>query len=128
MPDDHVCVMKLEFDHIKSDMSDIRATAKEQSKDMLSMRDSHIETKIFIRQIQESQSNMAQETKDNQKEMKENQIRMMESLQELKDKPVRESAASYKYYKVLLWGFGLTYVLGSLLSLVKTFAPKILGQ
>lgn len=141
------CVMKSEIDHIKTDILDIRATAKEQSKDMLSMRDSHTETKIYIRQIQDSQAVMAKETKDSlslmaretkeslgvmakeskesqaaqAKETKDNQIAMMKVITEIKDEPIR----NFKYYKMVGWAFAITYVLGTIFGIVKTVAPQL---
>ena len=44
------------------------------------MRDSHTETRIYIRQIQDSQASMAKETKDNQ-------AIMMKGIQDIKDEP-----------------------------------------
>src|SRR5665648_126386 len=119
------CVMKSEIDHIKTDILDIRATAKEQSKDMLSMRDSHTETKIYIRQIQDSQVVMAKESKESQaaqaKETKDNQIAMMKAITEIKDEPIR----NFKYYKMVGWAFAITYVLGTIFGIVKTVAPQL---
>lgn len=115
MAEDCRCIMKSEIDHIKLDIQDIRATAKEQSKDMLSMRDSHTETKIYIRQIQDSQALMSKETKDNQTEM-------MKALRGIKEEPVKNQ----KQVKMAAWIFGVTYVIGTVLGLMKTFAPQLL--
>jgi len=107
--------MESEINHIKLDILDIRATAKEQSKDMLSMRDSHTETKIYIRQIQDSQALMSKETKDNQ-------VAMMKALSEMKDEPIK----NFKYYKMVGWAFAITYVLGTIFGILKTVYPKLI--
>ena len=115
MTAEHVCSMRSEFEHIKSDILDIKATAKEQSKDMLSMRDSHTETKIYIRQIQDSQALMSKETKDNQ-------AVVMKLLTDMKDEPIK----NFKYYKMVGWAFAITYVLGTIFGIIKAVAPQLM--
>jgi len=122
--------MKSDIDRLKSDVLDIKETAKEhakeQNKDMLSMRDSHTETRIYIRQIQDSQTLMAKETKESQlalaKETKENQIAVMQAITEIKEEPAKNA----KLYKVAGITFLITYILGSVLGLVKMFAPNLM--
>jgi len=114
MEGNHECSMRSEFEHIKLDILDIKATAKEQSKDMLSMRDSHTETKIYIKQIQDSQNLMSKETKDNQ-------AIVMKALAEIKDEPIK----NFKYYKMVGWAFAVTYVLGTIFGIIKTIAPQL---
>ena len=109
------CIMKSEIEHMKSDILDGKLVAKEQSKDMLSMRDSHTETKIYIKQIQDSQSLMVKETRDNQ-------AVMMKALSEIKEEPAKNA----KQVRLAAWIFGITYVLGSILGMIKTFAPEML--
>ena len=115
MAEDCKCTMKSEIDRMRIDILDGKETAKEQSRDMLSMRDSHTETKIYIKQIQDSQSLMSKETKDNQ-------AIMLKALEEMKDEPIK----NFKYYKMVGWVFAITYVLGTVLGVVKTFAPKLI--
>ena len=43
------CSMKSEIDYIKKDIVDIKVNAKEQAIAMATMRDNHIETKIYIK-------------------------------------------------------------------------------
>ena len=107
------CTMKTEIDHIKADIIDIKLNAKEQSKDMLLMRDSHIETKFYIKQIQDSQEKMAKETK-------ENQASMLKGIQEIKDEPIK----NFKYYKMVGWAFAITYVLGTIFGIIKAIYPS----
>ncbi len=131
----HVCQMRSEFDHIKQDMLDMKATAreqnfdvkeiiKEQGKDMLLMRDSHTETKIYIKQIQASQDAMSSENKASQKELKDNQALLMQGIQELKEEP----AKAHKAKDMVVWTFAITWVLSNAFGLIKTFAPKLIGQ
>lgn len=115
MSEDCRCTMSAEIDHIKLDIIDIKTTAKEQSRDMLSMRDSHTETKIYIRQIQDSQTLMSKETKDNQ-------AIMMKALTDMKEEPVK----NFKYYKMVGWVFAITYILGTIFGVVKSFVPQLI--
>ena len=125
MTEDCRCVMKSDIDHMKSDILDIKATAKEQSKDMLSMRDSHTETKIYIKLIQDSQTAMSKETKSSltsmAKEAKDNQASTIKMLQDMKDEPKEEQ----KKKNFAIWVFSVTYVLGTIFGLVKTIAPQL---
>lgn len=108
MEQEHRCTKKSEIEHIKEDINDIKSIQKEQGKEMLSMRDSHTETKIYIRQIQESQNCMA-------KESKENQQSMLKAVQEIKDEPIK----NFKYYKAVGWAFAITYILGTVFGAIK---------
>jgi len=124
MAEGHTCLMVLEFEHIKSEFMDVKSMAKEQGRDMLLMRDSHVETKLYIQQIQASQAAMAQETKDSQKEMKENQKEMMKGIQELRDEPGK----SHKAKDMVIWTLIASWILSNAFGLIKTFAPKLIGQ
>jgi len=71
-------VLKSDIEHIKNDVSDLKCTVKEQGITVLNLRDSHMETKFYIKTIQESQSTMAKDTKKYQEDT-------MAALQLLKD-------------------------------------------
>jgi len=106
--------MKSEIDRMRSDILDGKEAAKEQQAQVLGIRDGHLETKIYIKLIQDSQTLMAQESKDNQKET-------MDTLKEMKDKPINDR----RQVKIGLWIFGVSYIAQSALGLIKAFAPQL---
>lgn len=119
MAEEYKCTMTAEIAHMKEDileiksntkaeLTEVKSTVKEMSKDIMSMRDSNIETKIFLRLIQESQTNMAKETKENQQTM-------MLGLQDIKDEPIK----NFKYYKAVGLAFALTSILGTIFGAIK---------
>jgi predicted RNase H-like nuclease (RuvC/YqgF family) len=105
--------IKTENEHIRADIVDLKADVKDLGKELNKMNESHIETKIFIRQIQESQSDMAKSTK-------ENQDQMMKGIQDIRDEPIK----NFKYYKMVGWAFAVTYFLGCLFSYIHMFTGK----
>lgn len=109
MENDHV---NAEIQNIKSEIVDIKGNYKELNKEMTAMKESHIETKIYIKQIQESQSKMEKASTDNQE-------RMLQGIQEIKDKPIRD----YDKIKIAVWIFAVTYVMGNIFGLMKIFTP-----
>lgn len=111
MAEQCVCTMKSEFEHLKDDILELKGTNKELIKDISIMRESHMETKLYLKQIQESQSTML-------KENKENQVNMISGIQELRDKPIKH----YDQIKIGVWIFAITYVLGTVFGLMKVFA------
>ena len=143
MADITVGSIKVEVDHIKSDIVDIKINAKEQGIAMLGMRDSNTETRIYINQIRESQNTMARETKEtialvaleakeNQKnltkEAKSNQESTLEAIktlsttvQTMKDEPQNSWKKMSLAWKIGAGAFVITWVLGNLLGLIKTF-------
>ena len=120
MPEDGL--VKAEIEHIKSDIIDIKNTAKDQTKDMLSMRDSHTETRIYIRQIQDSQTATKDSLNAMSKKAEDNQALTMKTLQEIQDEPKKEK----KKKDFAIWVFAVTYGLGSLFGIIKTLAPQLL--
>jgi len=115
MPGEHTCYQRSEFEHIKADILEIKSNVKEQNKDltekMLSMRDSHTETKIYIKQIQESQSAMSKKTEDNQ-------ALVMKALEDIRNEPIK----NLKYYKMVGLGFIITYILDTVFGIVRAYA------
>lgn len=109
MDNDHV---NAEIQNIKSEIVDIKGNYKELSKEMTAMKESHIETKIYIKQIQESQAKMEKASTDNQE-------RMLQGIQEIKDKPIKD----YDRIKLAAYTFAVTYVLGTIFGLIKAFTP-----
>jgi len=100
--------MKSEIDYIKKDIVDIKTNAKEQAVAMATMRDSHVETKIYIKAIQDSQAQMAKDTK-------ENQASMLKGIQEIKDKPAKDADR----LKWLVIGFFIVNIVGILKIFIK---------
>ena len=139
MADDCKCNMLLEFDHLKEAIKDIKDSAKEQTKDVnekiLSMRDSHTETKIYIKQIQESQNKMADESKGDRidvkknqeavlKQVNENQTTVLSAIQAMKD----EKGDIWKKLS-LAWKIGIglaiiSQVIGTVSGYIKMFASR----
>jgi len=78
MAEVNVEVLRADVEHIKNDVLDLKCTVKEQGVAVLNLRDSHLETKFYIKSIQESQSKMATDTKKYQEDT-------MAALQLLKD-------------------------------------------
>ena len=125
MAEEDSYAMKSEIAHMKEDileiknntkaeMTEVKNSVKEMSKDILSMRDSNIETKIFLRLIQESQTNMA-------KDAKESQASMIKGIQEIKDEPIK----NFKYYKMVGIAFAITSVLGTIFGVIKILAGML---
>lgn len=102
------CSMKSEIDYIKKDIVDIKANAKEQAVAMATMRDSHIETKIYIKNIQESQAQMSKDTK-------ENQVNMLKGIQEIKEKPAKDA----EKIKWMLISFFIINIIGIIKVFIK---------
>ena len=55
---EHECKMKERLNRIEGDIKELKDNDKEYSKDMSIMRESHTETKIYIKQIFESLTNL----------------------------------------------------------------------
>ena len=102
------CTMKSEIEYIKKDIIDIKGNAKEQAAAMATMRDSHIETKIYIRNIQDSQAQMSKDTK-------ENQANMIKGIQEIKEKPAKDA----ERIKWMLISFFIINIIGILKIFIK---------
>lgn len=117
------CSMKSEIEHMKADIVDIKLTAKEQNKDMLLMRDSHTETRIYIRQIQDSQNIMARETKETiasvAKDAKENQTATLKAIQEIKDAPHNSWKQMSIAWKIGLGSLIMSYVAGTIFGFIR---------
>lgn len=121
--------LKAEIEHMKGDITEIKSGYKdliketslkysELSKDVSSMKESHMETKIYVRQIQESQSTMAKDAKNNQE-------KMLDGLQDLKDKPAKSWDAMSIAWKIGLGMIIITYVMGCLATVAKMLATKV---
>jgi len=78
-------VLAADVAHIKNDIFDLKCTVKEQGTAVLTLRDSHMETKFDIKSIKDSQDKMAIDSKDRAKATKDFQDSTLAALQLLKD-------------------------------------------
>lgn len=103
MADQCECSMKIEFDHLKSDILDIKNTVKEDAKEMMNMRDSKIRTEIALEAIIKTQeaANL-------------NQEKMMGIVQEIKDTPYNTWKAMSIQVKVGIILLVASYIFGVL--------------
>ena len=144
MAEDNVQVLRSDIEHMKVDIIEIKANAKEQSIAMLSMRDSHTETKIYIKQIQESQNAMAKKTDDNQalaskqaeavaqkaetaaQKAEASQIATMKAIQDIKDEPNNNWKKLSTAWKVAIISTVVTllgsYIGGTIFGILKNMA------
>jgi len=126
MEEVNVEVLKSDVDHMKVDINDIKATAKEQGNAMLSMRDSHTETRIYINQIRESQTTMAKEVKDNQenlsKDAKENHKITMLAIQEIKDEKLNMWKQLSMAGKIAVITLIVSYIGGTVFGILRQIA------
>jgi len=102
------CSMKAEIDYMKKDITDIKLNAKEQATAMATMRDSHIETKIYIKNIQDSQAQMSKDTKENQADM-------LRGIREIKEKPAKDA----EKVKWMLISFFIINIIGIIKVFIK---------
>lgn len=101
------------MDHVEKDICDLKNNDKDLFKEVTLIKESHIETKIYLKLIQESQSKQEKSTANNQ-EM------TLKSIEDLKNKPIK----NYEQIKIAVWIFAVTYVMGSVFGVMKIFAPK----
>lgn len=108
--------IRVEIEHMKNDIAEIKADAKEKNKEntkeMMDMRDSKIRTEIKLEEIQKSQ-----------KLSDDNQTLMMQGIQDIKDKPFLAWSKMSTAWKiatgVAVIGFIVTYALGSYFGYIK---------
>lgn len=102
--------LETRIDHCEKDICDLKNNDKDIYKEIAVIKESHIETKIYLRLIQESQADMAKNTKDNQETT-------LKNIQELKEKPIKD----YDKIKIGIWIFAITYVMGNVFGVMKIF-------
>ena len=100
----------LRFKRIEDDIVELKSNNKEMGKDMTAIKESHIETRIYMRQIQESQASQSKDSKD-----------IMQAIQNMKDEP-----RSVWKQMSLTWKIGaglaiISYIIGTIGGYVKMF-------
>lgn len=111
-------VTRAEFNGLKESIIEIKADVKEKTKEqtieMMGMRDSKIRTEIKLESIIESQ-----------KHSDEAQKLIIVSLQEIKDKPFIDWSKTTSAWKIgiglAVIGFVVPWVLGNYMTFIKIF-------
>lgn len=96
----------VKIQHIERDIEDLKRCDKDIIRDMTAMKESHIETKIYIRQIQESQNKLSA-----------NFEAIDTKLDMIKNQPQQE----YSKVKWAAVTFIVLYILSNILGFVKVF-------
>ena len=105
--------LETRMDHAEKDICDLKSNDKDLFKEVTLIKESHIETKIYLKLIQESQAKQEKSTSANQEAT-------LQSIEDLKNKPIR----NYDQIKIAVWIFIATYILGNVFGLVKIFTPN----
>lgn len=98
--------------HAEADIIDLKCSDKDIYREMAIVKESHIETKIYLKQIQETQAKMERDSKASTEYM-------IQGLQDIKDRPIKD----YDKIKIGIWLFVITYVMGNIFGLMKIFTP-----
>jgi len=88
--------------HLEKEVEEIKLNNKEISKDMTAIRESHLETKFYM------------------KSMTESVHEIMDAIKTIREEPIK----NLKYYKVLGYGFAITYIMGTIFGVIKAFCVK----
>jgi len=104
--------LAVRVDHMEKDIADLKNNDKDIFREMGIIKESYIEMKFYSKQTQEGQANM-------EKKSEINQELVLKSLQELRDKPVK----NYDQIKMAVWIFIATYIIGNIFGLMKIFTP-----
>lgn len=104
--------LETRMDHVEKDICDLKNNDKDIYKEIAIVKESHIETKIYLRLIQESQAKQEKSTANNQEAT-------LKSIEELKNKPIRD----YDKIKIAVYIFAATYIAGNVFGMIKIFTP-----
>ena len=107
--------LEVRIKRAEDDIVELKTINKDLSKDFTTIKESHIETKIYMTQIRDSQAQMA-------KDSKENQLNMLSGLQEVKDAPRNSFKQLSMAVKVTAISVLVTYIIGSIAGFIKMFA------
>ena len=114
MTDQCECSMKLEFEHLKNDILEIKNTIKEDAKkvtkEMMGMRDSKIRTEIKLETIIKIQEATIL-----------SQSKIMEAVQGIKDEPQKAWKKMSWLWKAALVGAVINYIITNTLGYIKLF-------
>lgn len=91
--------------HVEKDVMTLQINEKEIIKELSSIREGQIETKIYVRLINESQALMSKTTK-------ENQDKMLDIVQNIKDAPKNSWRDMSIGVKIGVYTFIITYACG----------------
>ena len=94
-------ITRVEIDHIKDDIIDLKNSDKERATALTQLRGNHIETKIYMRQI-----------KEDQKKTNDGQVKIIDGLEDIKKK--RAKNQDKLTWAIIL--FIVSWVLGNVLS------------
>ena len=96
----------IKIEHLEKDVEELKICNKDIIRDVANMKESHIETKIYIRQIQESQNKLSA-----------NFDAIDTKLDVIKNQPQQE----YTKVKWAAISFFVLYILSNVLGFVKVF-------
>jgi len=105
--------LETRVDHLEKDVCDLKSNDKDLFKDVALIKESHIETKIYLKLIQESQAKQEKSSATNQEQT-------LQSIEDLKNKPIK----NYEQIKIAVWIFIATYIAGNIFGMMKIFAAK----
>ena len=122
MADQCECSMKLEFQHLKDDILDIKNTvkedAKETTKEIMGMRDSKIRTEIALEAIIKTQETSAEDIAKVAKEAKENHDATLLVLDGIKNEKSNAWKNLSLIWKAAIIGAAASQIVGSIVGYV----------
>jgi hypothetical protein len=135
---EHECLMKSELERMREDIIEGRNANKEMNRAMSDIRDSHLETKIYMQQITATQNRMAEHNKASQEAMtagfkaiadkkeKEEELAKADkkeqeriSAQDRKDRAKEKRQNNWK-----IWFFIVTYALGNIFIFLRPWVQR----
>jgi len=106
------CSREGEFKHLNATIDEIKATAKEEAKEntreMMDMRDSKIRTEIKLEEIQRTQT-----------DSNNSLALLMVAIQNIKDKPFIKWEKLSWIWKVAVIGVGVNYIAGNVVAWIR---------
>lgn len=116
------CSMKLEFEHLKDDILEIKNTvkedAKETTKEMMDMRDSKIRTEIALAAIIKTQETSAEDIAKVAKRAAENQDATLLVLDGIKNEKSNTWKNLSMIWKVAIISAAASQIVGSIVGYV----------
>ena len=104
--------LETRMDHAEKDICDLKSNDKDLFKEVTLIKESHIETKIYLKLIQESQAKQEKSSANNQE-------LTLKSIEDLKNKPIKD----YDRIKIAVYIFAATYIAGNIFGMIKIFTP-----
>lgn len=106
--EDGKCIMTQEFIHIKETMKELKDDIKEQTKEMLNMRDSKIRTEMSLEAIVTSTAKQSLEL-----------TKVLGKLQEIKDEKPNQWRKMSLAWKITLGSTMITFIVMSVGTMIK---------